>query len=107
MSALLKRKRVRVSLGLLILLAMAAGAVAYFTTTGTGTGNAQVGTNSALTITGTITPGPGGIVPGGNNAGVSFSVNNPSPGNQYVSTVSLTGVEAYSDLAHTHDITGT
>ncbi|HTX32520.1 MAG TPA: hypothetical protein VMD09_14145 [Solirubrobacteraceae bacterium] len=80
--------------------------MAYFTTTGAGSGNAQVGTSSALTINATITPASGGLVPGGTPASVSFSVNNPG-GNQYVSTVTLTGVQAFSDAGHTNNITGT
>jgi hypothetical protein len=106
MLSALKTKRARAGLALLVLLALAGAAVAYFTTTGSGTGNAQVGTNSALTITATITPPGGGLVPGGTAAGVAFSVNNPSTGNQYVSTVSLSSVTAYSDAAHTNNITG-
>ncbi len=106
MLSALKTKRGRVGLGLLVLLAFSGAAVAYFTTTGSGTGNAQVGTSSALTITPTITPPSGGLVPGGTAASVAFSVNNPSSGNQYVSTVSLSGVQAYSDSGHTTNITG-
>ncbi len=104
MLSVLKTKRARVGLGLLVLLAFSGAAVAYFTTTGSGSGNAQVGTSSALTINATITPGSGGLVPGGNPAAVSFSVNNPSSGNQYVGSVSLSGVQAYSDSAHTQPI---
>lgn len=107
MLSMLKRKRVRVALVGIAALVFAAGAFAYFTASGAGTGNAQVGNSSAMTITATITPGTGGIVPGGNPAGVSFNVNNPSSGNQYVNTVSLTGVQAFSDSGHTVNITGT
>jgi hypothetical protein len=106
MLSALKTKRARVGLGLLLLLAFSGAAVAYFSTTGSGSGNAQVGTSSALTITPTITPGAGGIVPGGNPAAVSFSVNNPGSGNEYVGTVSLGTVTAYSDALHTNNITG-
>lgn len=107
MLSALRTKRARLGLGLVVLLAFTGAAVAYFSTSGAGTGSAQVGTNSALTISATITPPGGGLVPGGSPASVSFSVNNPSSGNQYVNTVTMTGVEAYSDAAHTHDITGT
>jgi hypothetical protein len=106
MLSALKTKRARVGLGLLVLLAFSGAAVAYFTTTGSGAGNVQVGTSSNLTITATITPAAGGLVPGGTPAAVAFSVNNPSSGNQYVGTVSLTGVQAYSDSGHTNNITG-
>jgi hypothetical protein len=107
MLSALKTKRARAGLGLLVLLAFAGGAIAYFTTTGSGSGSAQVGTSSALTINATITPPSGGLVPGGSPASVQFSVSNPSSGNQYVGTVSLSGVKAYSDSAHNNDITGT
>jgi hypothetical protein len=106
MLSALKTKRARVGLGLLVLLAFTGAAVAYFTTTGAGSGNAQVGTSSALTINATITPAGGGLVPGGTPAAVAFSVTNPG-GNQYVGTVSLSGVQAFSDAAHTNNITGT
>jgi hypothetical protein len=107
MLSALKTKRARAGLGLVVLLACAGGAIAYFTTTGSGAGNTQVGTATALTINATITPPAGGIVPGGSPASVQFAVSNPSSGNQYVGTVSLSGVKAYTDSAHTNDITGT
>jgi len=103
----LRKKRVLAALGLVAALATAGIAVAYFSTSGSGAGNAQVGTSSALTINATITPGTGGIVPGGANAGVSFTATNPGGGNQEVATVSLASVTAYSDSAHTNNITGT
>lgn len=106
MLSALKTKRARFGLGLLVLLAFSGAAVAYFTTSGSGSGNVQVGTNSALTINATITPASSGLVPGGSPASVAFSVTNPS-GNQYVGTVSLGSVTAYSDAAHTNNITGT
>jgi hypothetical protein len=107
MLSVLKKKRVRVALVGLAALVFVGGAVAYFTASGSGTGNAQVGTSSAMTISATITPGTGGLVPGGNPANVSFNVNNPGSGNQNVGTVSLSGVQAYSDAGHTNNITGT
>ena len=108
MLSLLKRKRVRVALVGLTALVFTAGAVAYFTASGTGSGNVQVGNStSPMTISATITPGTGGLVPGGAAATVSFNVNNSGTGNQYVNTVSLTGVQAFSDSAHTINITGT
>jgi hypothetical protein len=103
----LKTKRARAGLVVLVLLALTGAAVAYFTTTGSGSGTAQVGTSQNLTINATITPPAGGIVPGGTPAAVAFTVNNPSSGNQYVGTVSLHDVQAYSDSAHNTNITGT
>jgi len=106
MLSALKSRRARAGLGLLFLLAFAGAAVAYFSTTGSGSGSATVGKSSALAISATITPATGGLVPGGSPADVQFSVNNPSSGNQYVGTVSLTGVKAYTSQGGT-DITGT
>lgn len=106
MLSTLTSKRARFGLGLVVLLAFAGAAVAYFTTTGSGSGNVRVGTSSALTISASITPPAGGLVPGGTAAGVQFSVSNPSSGNQYVGTVTMAGVQAYSDAAHTNSITG-
>lgn len=95
MLSALKTKRARVGLGLLVLLAFTGAAVAYFSSSGQGSGTASVGSSSQLAITGTINA-PGGLMPGGAAAGVTFSVNNPSGGNEYVRTVSLTGVKAYT-----------
>lgn len=108
MLSILKKKRVRLGLGLLALLAFAGVAVAYFTASGSGTGTATAGNSTPMTISATITPGTGGIVPGGNPATVNFSVNNPSSGNQYVNTISLsstTPIQAYNSQGQ--NITGT
>jgi hypothetical protein len=59
-----------------------------------------------LTISASITPPSGGLVPGGTPAGVSFSVHNPSSGNQDVRTVTLTGVAAYTDSTQSTVATG-
>ena len=105
--ALKNKKRVLAGLGLVATLAITGVAYAYFSATGAGTGNAQVGTSTALAITPTITAGTGGIVPGGNPATVSLAVSNGGSGKEYVGTVTMTGVLAYSDAAHTNNITGT
>jgi hypothetical protein len=102
----LKKTRVLAVLGLVVALAATGIAVAYFSGSGAGSGNAQVGSSTPLTINPTITPGAGGIVPGGNPAAVSFTVNNSGTGKQQVATVTMTGVQAYSDAAHTTNITG-
>jgi hypothetical protein len=101
------KKRVLAGIGLVATLAVTGVAVAYFSASGAGSGNAQVGTNAALTISPTITPGVGGIVPGGNPATVSLTVTNPATAKANVATVTMTGVLAYSDAAHTVNITGT
>jgi hypothetical protein len=87
-------------------LAVTGVAVAYFSASGAGSGNAQVGNSAALTINPTITAGAGGIVPGGNSATISLTVNNAGNAKQYVGTVTMTGVQAYSDAAHTTNISG-
>ena len=102
-----RTKRFAVALGVVVVLATAGIVLAFFSASGSGTSNAQVGTSSALAITPTITAGAGGIVPGGNPSTVSFSVNNPGSGKQYVGTVTMTSVTAYSDAARTVNITGT
>lgn len=68
--------------------AIAGAAFAYFTTTGTGSGSGSVGTSSVVTITGTVT---NALYPG-TSSPVTFSVNNPSTGHQYVNTISLVSV---------------
>ncbi len=101
------KKRVLASLGLVATLAVTGVAVAYFSATGAGSGNAQVGANASLTISPTITPGTGGIVPGGNPAAISFTVNNAGSAKANVASVTMTGVQAYSDAGHTTSVTGT
>lgn len=65
-------------------------AIAYFTTTGSGTGTASVGASSTLTIHGTSASA---LYPGTSST-VSFTVDNPSPGKQYVSTIHLATIKA-------------
>ena len=101
----LKTKRARAGLVVLVLLACAGAAVAYFTTTGTGSGSATAGTSSPLTISATMNPASG-LLPGGSPADVTFSVNNPSGGNQNVGTVTLTSVSAYTDNTQATPIPG-
>ena len=87
----LKRKRVRAGLGLLFALVFAAGAVAYFTTTGSGTGSATVGSSSVLTLHPSLSGGA--LYPGTTNT-VSFTVDNTSPGHQYLATIHLASIKA-------------
>jgi len=80
--------------GAVLVASVVLGATAYgfWTTSGTGTGSAVTGTTAGVTVTqaGTTT----GLYPGGPAAPVNFNINNPGPGNQYVSTVTvaMTGV---------------
>lgn len=92
MPAVLKKKRVRLSLGLLLLLALAGGAVAYFTATGSGTGSASVGTVTVPSFV--IHPTSASTLYPGTSSTVSFKVDNPSPGHQYMSTIHLASVKA-------------
>jgi hypothetical protein len=85
---------------LLVLAVVAAGAAigttafAYFTTTGSGSGSASVGSSSALTLHGTTVDA---LYPGAATE-VDFTVDNPSPGQQWVGTVKLDSVT--TDGAH-------
>ena len=69
-------------------LAISGAAFAYFTTTGEGEVEGAVGTSTELTITGssasTLYPGTTSVV--------SFVVDNPSTGNQFVTTIHLDSV---------------
>ncbi len=67
----------------------AVGGYAYFTTNGTGTGSATVGTDSGVTLYATTA---GLLYPGGPSRTVSFTVDNPSSGNQWVGTIHLESV---------------
>ena len=73
----------------------AMGAYAYFTTTGAGDGTATVGTSSALVLYGTA---PTNLYPGGPSRTVSFTVDNSSPGNQWIENIHLVNVT--TDGAH-------
>ena len=68
----------------------AVGGYAYFTTTGTGTGSATVGTDSGVTLHATTA---GLLYPGGPSRTVSFTVDNPSNGHQWVGTIHLVTVD--------------
>jgi len=68
----------------------AVGGYAYFSTTGTGTGSATVGTDSGVTLHATTA---GLLYPGGPSRTVSFTVDNPSNGHQWVGTIHLVTVD--------------
>ncbi len=88
MSGFFLRKRVLVPIGILAGLAAAAVAVAYFTSAGAGTGTATVGTSSSVTLHGAVA---GTLYPGASST-VTFTVDNPSPGAAFVSTIHLESV---------------
>ena len=77
-------KRTLVLLGVMVVaIAASIGAYAYFTTTGSGTGSATTGSSSAVTIYGstasTLYPGTSSVE--------NFTLDNPSPGHQYVTKI--------------------
>lgn len=80
--------------GLLIPVSLVAGlvvvgiAVAYFTSTGSGTGTAAVASSSNMTLHGTVA---GSLYPGASST-VNFTVDNPSPGSEYLNTVHLESI---------------
>lgn len=91
---LITRRRAVFALATALLVVVASGAYAYFTTNGTGTGTASVGSSSAVTLHATVA---GNLYPGA-SAPVSFTVDNPSSGNQRVGTISLSSITV--DPAH-------
>ncbi len=69
-------------------LALAGIAVAYFTSSGSGTGTASVGASSNVTLHGAVA---GSLYPGA-SATVSLTLDNPSPGSEFVGTVHLESI---------------
>ena len=88
------KKRAAAAAVTVALLGGGMAAYAYFTTTGAGTGSGTTGTNSALVLHATTSPS---LYPG-SSATVSFTVDNPSPGHQFVGTIHLTSVT--TDASH-------
>jgi hypothetical protein len=76
-----------------------AGAYAYFTAGGAGSATASVGAGTTLTVDGTT----GGTLYPGSAVPVSFTVNNPAPGDERVGTVYLSGVKACTGAASSWD----
>ncbi len=90
----IKRRRVLAAVAGVALLVAAGGAYAYFTNTGGGTSAATVGTSTAIVIHGTsastLYPGTSSVV--------SFTLDNGSPGAQFVNKIHLASVAA--DAGH-------
>lgn len=82
------KKQVLVSLSVIAILAVAGIAVAYFTSQGSGTGTATVGNSSNVTLHGTVTST---LYPGSSSP-VTFTVDNPSPGAEFVKTIHLESI---------------
>lgn len=70
------------------IIAIAGVAVAYFTNLGSGTGTAAVGSSSSVTLHGTIASA---LFPGSSST-VTFTVDNPSLGAEFVNTIHLASI---------------
>ncbi len=90
----IRRKPALIALALIGVLAVAVGAYAYFSSTGAGTGTGSVGSTQAVTLHGTVT---NTLYPG-TSSPVTFTVDNPSSGNQHVGTIHMASVTA--DAGH-------
>jgi hypothetical protein len=86
------KKRVAAAVAAAVIAGGGMAAYAYFTTTGTGTGSGSTGSSSAVTLHGTAATT---LYPGTSSV-VNFTVDNPSPGHQYVNTIHLVSVAADS-----------
>ena len=86
----LKQKKVAGLLVIALLALTAVGAYAYFTSTGSGTGTATVGSDSAWIVGQTATSGgtlyPDTAIGMGSIQTKTYTVNNPSVGNQNLAT---------------------
>jgi hypothetical protein len=88
------KKRVAAAAAAAVIAGGGMAAYAYFTTTGSGTATGSTGSSSAVTLHGTAATT---LYPGTNSV-VNFTVDNPSPGHQYVNTISLASVSV--DAGH-------
>lgn len=90
---LIKSKKGLVLLATLaVAVAASIGAYAYFTSGGSGTGTASVGTSDAFVLHGSATDP---LYPG-TSSDVTFTVDNPGNGQQYLATIHLASVDACS-----------
>lgn len=81
----IRRKRSIAALSVVAVLALAGGAYAYFTSTGSNTGSVTVGSATPFTVTpGTATGSS--LLPGSGTQSISYTVTNPSSGNQKLTT---------------------
>jgi hypothetical protein len=85
---IITKKRVAAAAALAVLAGGGMAAYAYFTTTGVGTGSASTGSSTPVAIHGAA----GSTLYPGTSATVTFTVDNSSPGNQYVNTITLGSV---------------
>jgi hypothetical protein len=82
------KKVVLVPLGIVVGLAVAGIALAYFTSLGAGTGTATVGSSSNVTLHGTVASA---LYPGSSST-ATFTVDNPSPGSEFVNKIHLASI---------------
>ena len=89
----ISRKKAAVMAGVAAVAGGGIVAVAYFTTTGSGSGTGSVGTSAAVTVhqfniaySNSLTDN---VLLPGTSATVTFTVDNPSSGHQYVNAISL------------------
>jgi hypothetical protein len=88
------KKRVAAAVAAVAIAGGGMAAYAYFTTTGAGTGSGTTGSSTPVVLHGTAATT---LYPG-TSSSVSFTVDNPSPGHQYVNTISLASVSV--DAGH-------
>ncbi|MGD0985616.1 MAG: hypothetical protein ABSA65_17665 [Acidimicrobiales bacterium] len=103
------RRIVAVGLTVGLTLGVASAAFAYFTTTGSGTGSGTVGTATAMTINQasiTYSNSPTNAFVPGTSATVTFTVDNPSSGNQDLGTISLASWASGSPLTCGSTVSG-
>lgn len=88
------KKRVVLLVAVVAAACVAAAGYAYYTSTGSGTGTASAGSSSAVTLHATT----GSTLYPGSSATVSFTVDNPGGGSEYVGTIHLASVS--TDAGH-------
>lgn len=89
-----RHRRAVAVIGSIGAIAVAGAAIAYFTASGSGSGTGAAGTSSAVTLHGTVTDA---LYPG-TSSQVTFKVDNPSAGHQFVNKIHLVSVAA--DTGH-------
>ena len=93
MKKFLKSKKGLALLATMVVAVAAIGAYAYFTSTGSGTGNATVGTDSNWVVGQTSLAGgplyPDPVIGTGNIETATYTVHNPSAGDQYLADVKV------------------
>ncbi|HEY7961953.1 MAG TPA: hypothetical protein VID29_08535 [Solirubrobacteraceae bacterium] len=88
MGRFVRKKEVLIPIGVVVGLAVAGIAGAYFTNLGSGTGTAAVGSSSSVTLHGTVASA---LFPGSSST-VTFTIDNPSPGSEFVNTIHLASI---------------